>query len=59
MGEYEDFGPGFNLMSRLQEGVGVTVELSSSQWTDFDSPEKVFQFVDGDLGNVDWIDWSV
>lgn len=59
MGEYEDFGPGFDLTSRLQGGAGVTVELSASQWADFDSPEKVFQFVDGDLGNVDWIDWSI
>jgi len=59
MAEYEDYGPGFDLTSRLQEGAGVTIELSAPQWADYDSPEKVFQYVNGDLGNVDWIDWSI
>ncbi|KAK5954864.1 hypothetical protein OHC33_003542 [Knufia fluminis] len=59
MGEYEDFGPGFNLTGRMNEGDGVTIELDSELWAQYDSPLKVFHFPNGSFGNTDWIDWSV
>lgn len=58
MAEYNDYGPGFNLTARLTVGANVTKELSTQQWSDYDSPDKVFQYPDGRFGNTAWIDYD-
>jgi hypothetical protein len=55
--EYQDYGPGFNLTSRLA-AYPVTKEMTASQYKEFDSPLKVFQYANGKFGNTAWIDFS-
>ena len=57
MFEYQDYGPGFNLTAR-QAAYPVTKEMSAAQFELYDSPLKVFQYLNGSFGNTAWIDFS-
>lgn len=59
MAEYQDYGPGFNLSARLEDGAGVTIELTDDQWAEYDSPDKVFLNADGSPADLFWIDRSI
>ena len=53
--EYNDYGPGVNMTARLAN-YPITQELTAEQFAEYDSPDKVFQYVDGRFGNTAWID---
>jgi len=55
--EYMDYGPGYNVTGR--EIAKFDVQLTPQEWAKYSSPQKVFQYPDGQFGNTDWIDWSV
>lgn len=57
MGEFGDYGPGFDLTGRVDGKVAT--ELTAAQWDEYNSPEKVFLTPDGETENIEWIDWSV
>ena len=57
MAEYKDYGPGFNLTARLANA-NITKELTTAQWEQYDSPHKVFQYIDGRYGNDKWVDYD-
>jgi hypothetical protein len=57
MAEYKDYGQGFNLTARLA-AANLTKELTTAQFEQYSSPEKVFQYRDGSYGNTGWIDHS-
>jgi len=59
MAEYDDYGPGFNLTGRI--AANITILMNDGQYAPYSSPQKVFQFpfMQGDEGNVGWIDFSV
>jgi hypothetical protein len=55
--EYKDYGPGYNVTGR--EISKFDVQLTPQEWAKYSSPQKVFQYPDGQFGNTNWIDWSV
>ncbi|KAB8237048.1 pectin lyase fold/virulence factor [Aspergillus alliaceus] len=57
MAEYRTFGPGYNATGR-RDG-NVTRVLDDKEYTRYSSPARVFQYPDGKLGNIGWIDQSI
>lgn len=57
MGEFRDFGPGFDPVGRVEGELGELLDWE--KWRGSSSPERVFQTPDGRFGDVGWIDWEV
>lgn len=57
MGEFRDFGPGFDPVGRVEGGLSEL--LDREEWWEYSSPERVFQTPDGRFGDVGWLDWEV
>lgn len=55
--EYMNYGPGWNLTAR--EASPYDRILTPTQFAEFSSPKKIFQFPDGRFGNYKWIDFSI
>lgn len=54
LGEYQDFGPGFNLTAR--EAGNVTMELTDNEAATYRWPKDVFLNPDGSTNDLSWID---
>ncbi|KAL4897592.1 pectin lyase fold/virulence factor [Aspergillus ambiguus] len=56
MGEFRDYGAGWNVSARVEGGVGRV--LDETEWRKYDAPGKVFMTPEGKRGNTWWIDWE-
>jgi hypothetical protein len=56
LGEYHDFGPGFNASARAASN--LTEELTTKEWEPYSSAKKVFAYPNGKLGWDSWIDYG-
>jgi len=54
MGEYQNSGPGFSEAGRKSGKISRI--LSEKDYSAYSTVEKVFQSLNGTLGNVAWID---
>jgi hypothetical protein len=54
MGEFENYGPGFDVEARREWNYSVL--LDAEEWRGYSSPSKVFLSEDGEQGNIGWID---